>query len=273
MPVDLAALENASKSLETSLHHLELWLALWTLAVVIGLLVEYGFDLPNNIRHKEWHIIAGAILITLGVAGELYVEARASIVETNLRGLSDSITGELNRQTADAERQVEVARKDAATANERAANANERASKNELTVQQLKADNLKLEERLAPRRVSSEQAKKLCSGIHVTGRPKLNILSIFGTNEADDFAEDIGRALAGCEFGFDVTDSKSVMIFPVPTPLRIGFAPNRKHDADMINAAMLNAKIATKPIELLPTPDAAQYPEALRLFVGPKPSQ
>jgi hypothetical protein len=101
----------------------------------------------------------------------------------------------------------------------------------------------------------------------LTGRHTLDVGSSFGTTEIDDFGEDIAKALAGCFF---VTFTKSALILPVPRPMRIAFAPDRKSDADIIANAILNAKIVRSPIEQIPAPDATEHPDALRLFIGPK---
>jgi hypothetical protein len=83
------------KSLENGMDDLHVWLLWWTGLVVVGLVLEYGFEFgkhriaPKFSRRLSWLYPLGGILVTLGVAGELYVEFRASSVETNLRNLDD----------------------------------------------------------------------------------------------------------------------------------------------------------------------------------------
>jgi hypothetical protein len=99
---------------------LQQWLALWTGIVALGLMWEYGAELaklsndwlerrrtnpastakeegvePADARRRfkwiSWFLILGAVAVTAGVAGELFVEAAASSAETELRAITDSI--------------------------------------------------------------------------------------------------------------------------------------------------------------------------------------
>src|ERR1700730_2055112 len=126
---------------------------------------------------------------------------------------------------------------------------------------------VKIEARMAARRVTGEQKKQLVAVLQVTGRPGIAVISSFGFPETDDFAEDIAKALLDCGFSVQLTKG-AVLIFPVPRPFSISFGINRKHDADSIDAAMIKAGIANKHIDFLPL---ASEPDALRFWVGPKP--
>ena len=134
----------------------------------------------------------------------------------------------------------------------------------------LEHENASLKTKIAPRRVSGDQATKLCAFIHVATARSMDIMSSAGMAEPDDFAEDIGRAIVNCQRGLSVHLAKSVLISPLPRPFRIAYAPSRKDDAQMLSDAMVNTHIAAKAIEMIPAPDADQHPDALRLFVGPK---
>ncbi len=70
-------------ALERALNSLGWWLSFWTFIVVIGLIIEYSYDLNKLFRTKPFKRallmpLVGALLITIGVAGELYVDFRAS---------------------------------------------------------------------------------------------------------------------------------------------------------------------------------------------------
>src|SRR6266516_3991335 len=91
--------------LDRHVDSLQDWLAFWTCVVTVGLMLEYGGDLakiscerlererkrrPEEKQTTEplkifrWipsFVVIGAILVTLGVAGELYVEALVSGAE------------------------------------------------------------------------------------------------------------------------------------------------------------------------------------------------
>src|SRR5258708_25251971 len=100
-----SALMSNINDLERSLDSLEGWLALMTSLVVLGLVLEYWHELPealasvkNTWSWKPILVIAGAILITTGVAGELAVQFRASSKETSLRKANDAVFADLNAE-------------------------------------------------------------------------------------------------------------------------------------------------------------------------------
>ena len=105
--MDLPTLETAIKALEKSLDSLGVWLLVWTALVVVGLIVEFAEDLRELITERpfKWRLLrtmVGGLLITIGVAGELFVQFRASKVETELRTNSHEIEAQLNKQAAEA---------------------------------------------------------------------------------------------------------------------------------------------------------------------------
>jgi hypothetical protein len=89
----------STSELEHSLNNLNLWLFFWTALVVVGLLIEYGELLSEAARRAYQKIfcgispkapildlsLVGALLITVGVMGELWIEARTGSVEINLQ--------------------------------------------------------------------------------------------------------------------------------------------------------------------------------------------
>src|ERR1700730_18049025 len=101
--MDLAALERNISHLERSLDSLEAWLGLMTGLVVLGLVLEYWHEIPETIlalkqawSGKPLFIIAGAVLNTIGVAGELVVQFIASGREMELRKANDATFSALN---------------------------------------------------------------------------------------------------------------------------------------------------------------------------------
>lgn len=168
--MDLSILERNISNLEKSLDSLEFWLAVATVLVVLGLVLEYWHEIPESIAalKKAWSwkplcIIAGGILITVGVAGELGVQFVASNKETALRKANDAIFAALNSEAAQA-------RKDASDASERASKADERASNDEKEAARLRkmaeAERLgrvKLEAQVAPRSLSLDQQRLIAS--------------------------------------------------------------------------------------------------------------
>jgi hypothetical protein len=168
--MDLSALERNITNLETSLDSLEHWLAFMTALVVLGLVLEYWHELPEAIDalKKAWSwkplcIISGAILITVGVAGELFVQSLASRKETGLRKANDAVFAGLNAEAA-------KARKDASNASERASQADERASENEKEAARLqkmaeaeRLERIRLEAIVAPRSLSLDQQRLIAA--------------------------------------------------------------------------------------------------------------
>lgn len=235
------------------LSKLSLLVLITALAFELGALAR-----TNSLSGQE-------IALLNGVAAD--ARTRAANAEATAKGF-DSKIAEAQRGTSEAQRDAEIAKKNASESDERAAANEKEAALLAKAAEDERLARAKIETRLAPRRVSSEQAKQLCLFVRVTGDHTIEIGSSFGTPEADDFAEDIARALMAC--GFSVTLTKSAFILPVPRPLRMNFGPNRRQDAENIDAALLKAGITTKAIERGPVPDHS--PDALRLFVGPKPN-
>jgi hypothetical protein len=113
--MDAATLERKISSLETSLVSLEIWLGIMTGLVVLGLFLEYWHEIPESIaelrKARRWLwkpmcIIVGAILITLGVAGELVVQSISSGKETDLRIANGGIFAALNKEAEDARKEA-----------------------------------------------------------------------------------------------------------------------------------------------------------------------
>src|SRR5216683_6112396 len=95
---------------ELRLDALGSWLGFWTAIVVIGLFLEYREEFTRLIRARvDWSTLSrywwidwkraqsviGGILVTLGVAGELYVQITAARVEHDLRASNDLTIAQL----------------------------------------------------------------------------------------------------------------------------------------------------------------------------------
>jgi len=122
--MDLSALEGISRALERSLDFWGLMLLLATAVVVIGLVVEYWHDVQEFWMRLTWPMaafpwdkftaLAGGILVTIGVAGELLVTYKASSAETRLRENSHKIEGLLTQQAGSAATSARIAHDEAA---------------------------------------------------------------------------------------------------------------------------------------------------------------
>src|SRR6476660_6769146 len=110
--MDISTLENARNAFERSLDSLSVWLAFWTALVAIGLVVEYIPSIVEDAKKRDWKFwlkLSGAILITVGVAGEFAIEARSLTIETGLRGSNHRIEELLNSEAGTASKAAEKA--------------------------------------------------------------------------------------------------------------------------------------------------------------------
>ena len=116
--MDLSELERRIASLEHSLDSWESCLTFFTLLVVIGLIFEYWheikeiFDRLPKKEKLEWKhkfAVLGAFLVTVGVAGELYVEFKASGIQTDLRIANNAEFTALGKLTSNAQTSADQA--------------------------------------------------------------------------------------------------------------------------------------------------------------------
>lgn len=107
---DLSDLDSISKALEASLERFGWYLAGFTALVVLGLIIEYWEDIVELWDEFRWPMalfpwkrlraLLGAIMVTIGVAGELAVSFFASNTEQRLRDNNHRIEAVLNSQAA-----------------------------------------------------------------------------------------------------------------------------------------------------------------------------
>jgi len=124
--MDLSALERSISNLERSLDSVELWLAVSTLLVVLGLILEYWHDVIELIAliknrppfpWRKLQAMIGGVLVTVGVAGELALQFHASRIETGIRFQSHQIEAILSKGAAEANKEAGLARAEAAASN------------------------------------------------------------------------------------------------------------------------------------------------------------
>jgi len=136
MPFSLSAslLNVIHAALERRVDLLEEKLALYTALVALGLLYEYGYDIdwfkkskPPLPKWFPWLSHLGALLVTVGVAGELYIEVAAFGAQGNLRAFNNGMTAILNKEAGDARQEAQNA---------------------ELATEQIRGENLKLSSKL-----------------------------------------------------------------------------------------------------------------------------
>ena len=123
--MDESALKALISSLEASRGSLDFWLNASSLLVVIGVILEivfvvreYGDDLrdwrrgfvhPPERPSRRWLVmeLMGVALVSLGVAGEFFIDVKAGALETQIREANDRraslLSGEAARLTKEAE--------------------------------------------------------------------------------------------------------------------------------------------------------------------------
>lgn len=111
LTIKLASLDKSRAALESSYESIEFWLFLFTALVVIGLVVEYREGLKK--LFSEWPIdwshaatMIGAILVVVGVVGELVTEFWASKIESGLQTVSTQTERLLFAEAADADKKI-----------------------------------------------------------------------------------------------------------------------------------------------------------------------
>jgi hypothetical protein len=86
---------------------LSVWMKVFTGCVAVGLVVEYLPDVIKAIRTLTFpEPLIGALLITVGVAGELVILIWSSRYETRIREVNDLIIEETTERAERAEKQV-----------------------------------------------------------------------------------------------------------------------------------------------------------------------
>jgi len=148
----------------------------------------------------KFKTLAGGILVTIGVAGELFVSYEASRVENQLRENSHRIEGLSIEKAANAERDAEIAKEQ--TEKERLAR-------------------VELEKSIQWRTLSREQKEAMCASLSPGFMPSPAFQN--GDIEAYQYAIQFAEVLRGCQNGRLVKEDKNakpsvegIGSYPVP---------------------------------------------------------
>ena len=209
--MDTSDLLRKIANLESSLDRLEFWLTFATALVVLGLILVCGLEIREAIAtlKKEWSwrslgVIAGAILITVGVAGELALQFFASSQQTALRKVNDAVVAGFQKEAADAR--------------ERASNAEEHAAQIEKDEAQLRKDTederlarVKIEERVAWRKLDPKARSEIA--LHLSRFAKEPALIAYSPNDAEafNFASEIAATLHAAKWEVAVAEPVAIL--------------------------------------------------------------
>lgn len=266
--------------LERSLDSLGGWLAFWTAVVAIGLVVEYGQSLwilfKATLRWLFRRAVfdrsllnataVGGLLITAGVAAEVWVEVRASQVETQLRNASNKALALLNKEANDA-------RRDAATAMQRAAEAERETARLNEVAEAERLARVKLEERTALRDLTPAQFASVSKAL--TGFPGQGFeMVVFPVNFESNF---IAGYVSGALTNAGWKGPAGIRLLPSPPDgmLVQGIYVQATSDAGSVAAARALFK-ALNDAEIAgvfdPAPLSNSDAPRVWVFVGDKPT-
>jgi len=128
---------------------------------------------------------------------------------------------------------------DIARANERSAEANRIAEQERLA-------RLKIEERLAPRRISADQRTKLAKGLKLLSGKTVSLFIMIGDPETDAFGKLLSNELMRAGLKVEIHPD---MYFPsTKVGISLAIGQNREADAEILSTAFIEAELAEKPI-------------------------
>jgi len=232
-------------ALESAIASLEMWIQVFAVLVAVGIVGEVGF----GVRH--W--ILSRRLKAVQHAEDLNQEQNIAKLNKEAGDARQDAAQALER-AAKAEESLGNAKKDAAIALERAADANRIAESERLA-------RVKIEDRLAWRRISPEQDRKLVAALTPYAGSAIIIEAINGDIEAETFAKDIVGVLQKAHWKVELHIAG--IRIPAPYGLRC-----------RINPESPTAKTLAEALKLLPgsTSEPAAIPGyAAILTVGLKP--
>jgi hypothetical protein len=257
-----------NSALETLLSKYNWWMGLSTIAVALGILGEYvaHFIFERDAKRNRIEMVLGILLGVLvlgGVVGEYIFGSKLSDVAGQLQRKADGEVATLNKSAADAIKDAANAGKAAGEANEAAGIANEKAGESNKRAAKLEKEaaalkesaegerlaRVKIEERLAWRRITSQQHDRFVSGLkpYAGSYVRLTVLGN-GDLESETFARDIAEVLKGAHWRADL-DLTSIKI---PAPVGLDCRVDERTDAGKVLFELLKvlptAVVTKKPL-------------------------
>jgi hypothetical protein len=217
---------NSLESIESSLNTLRIALVIFTWMVGFGLILEYKTQLSlicqgllKIVRAKSssfdrcalrkmcWHFL-GALLVTIGVLGEFWIEFKQYGAEKEFSRASASERDKLKARTAQAEAiangfELKISESDAkaksaeATAKQFEAQivgAQRDAAESKKEAESERLARAQLQKELEPRRLTGKQKEKLRSLLSADPQQIMFGWCMTGSDDCQDFVNDIGDA-------------------------------------------------------------------------------
>lgn len=154
-----------------------------------------------------------ALLVVIGVAGELLGDFLAGPARKRQEESRKLEIAGLTKKAGEADQKAEGFRLQIAQANERAANAEKETARLKRTAEDERIARVRIEERMAPRRITSKQHDEFVS-VLIPYSGSVVGLEQLGEKEATTFAEDILNVLS--DSGWNVLKSFSGIVSPPP---------------------------------------------------------
>ena len=236
---------NRKQALEKSVGRLGKWLHFFTGLVTLGLILEYAPDIIEAFRTRQIpsRLLIGGVLITVGVAGELFVGFFASRKDTALREENDSLV---------------------ARANERAALAEQAAAEANLA-------RVKIEERLADRILSDSQLASIVEKVKQFAGQEYDANTYWDSREPLNLAERISVALN--EAGWKLVHVRGQTMLPEKRGVLVYFHLESEDRTKTAAGALVSALNAESVVAELRRRDSATQPKnnKVQIDVGTKP--
>jgi hypothetical protein len=213
--------------------------------------------------------LIGAMLVAIGVAGELGIDFKASVIESQLRGKHGDLEALLNTEAGQSRSESGKAKERAGVAEQKAGEANGKAEAARLEQERLKAENLKLEAQIQPRDFSPSEQARIISLCRPFAGHMVDFLSQAFDLEGARLAYRLGAILEKAGIvsrTYDVAKD-SLLSGPIFIDIQIS---GPQSEAELIKALTLS--LATPRVLIAPIGVPIMHPGggSVTIFVGAK---
>ncbi len=195
--------------LERLLSHYNWWIGISTAAVAIGILGEYvaqfAFEKEKKRRAEIVLSVVFGVMVLGGVAGEFVFGLRLSHASDQLQQMADADVAQANQYASQANNAAAQARREAESFKVEIAKANENAARADELAENERLARIKIEERLAPRHLTSEQQAHIAVETKSFAGQKAVLFAYAGDPEIVGIANEIAASLGPDGAGWTIT--------------------------------------------------------------------